>query len=178
MIQLYLSILLGLVLSTSCANTNMSKQGVKSEESVSSELQLSDVDFSAEVAGRFYTYFRFVNQTSVPIHISYLQKACDEASSQFIAQYHDAVDVIQSYEGFKNFGDSYCDKFIFFNKSEELRDRYIMLVCNEDYLANDALWSEEVVDDNTIIRNFVITEHMYKEMKKIARKRNTNIIYR
>lgn len=178
MIQLYLSILLSLVLSTSCANTNMSKQGVKSEESVSPELQLSDVDFSAEVAGRFYTYFRFVNQTSVPIHISYLQKAYDEASSQFIAQYHDAVDVIQSYEGFKNFGDSYCDKFIFFNKSEELRDRYIMLVCNEDYLSNDALWSEEVVDDNTIIRNFVITEHMYKEMKKIARKRNTNIIYR
>lgn len=86
--------------------------------------------------------------------------------------------MIQSYEGFKNFGDSYCDKFIFFNKSEELRDRYIMLVCNEDYLSNDALWSEEVVDDNTIIRNFVITEHMYKEMKKIARKRNTNIIYR
>lgn len=67
MIQLYLSILLSLVLSTSCANTNMSKQGVKSEESVSFELQLSDVDFSAEVDGRFYTYFRFVNQTSVPI---------------------------------------------------------------------------------------------------------------
>ena len=57
MIQLYLSILLSLVLSTSCANTNMSKQGVKSEESVSSELQLSDVDFSAEVGGRLRSLF-------------------------------------------------------------------------------------------------------------------------
>lgn len=130
------------------------------------DTNLTEIDMSLEKDNKFYTYFRFVNETGVPILIEYVEKGYDVASMQYIAPYNDAIDKFVSDAEFVTFRDSYGLIHIYYNFTEESsNDDYIKVECIEGDLLDDALWSNEEIDANSIIRTFVVTKQMYEDIK-------------
>lgn len=130
------------------------------------DTNLTAIDMSLEKDNKFYTYFRFVNETGVPILIEYVEKGYDVASMQYIAPYNDAIDKFVSDAEFVTFRDSYGLIHIYYNFTEESsNDDYIKVECIEGDLLDDALWSTEEIDANSIIRTFVVTKQMYEDIK-------------
>lgn len=146
-----------------CAMTSCEKESAPTKIP---ETQLSEIDMSSEKEDKFYTYFRFVNETGVPILIEYVEKGYDVASMQYIAPYNDAIDKFVSDAEFVTFRDSYGLIHIYYNFTEESsNDDYIKVECIEGDLLDDALWSNEEIDANSIIRTFVVTKQMYEDIK-------------
>ena len=130
------------------------------------DTNLTEIDMSLEKDNKFYTYFRFVNETGVPILIEYVEKGYDVASMQYIAPYNDAIDKFVSDAEFVTFRDSYGLIHIYYNFTEESsNDDYIKVECIEGDLLDDAQWSNEEIDANSIIRTFVVTKQMYEDIK-------------
>lgn len=130
------------------------------------DTNLTEIDMSLEKDNKFYTYFRFVNETGIPILIEYVEKGYDVASMQYIAPYNDAIDKFVSDADFVTFRDSYGLIHIYYNFTEESsNDDYIKVECIEGDLLDDALWSNEEIDANSIIRTFVVTKQMYEDIK-------------
>ena len=129
------------------------------------QVELSDIDMSAEREDVYYTYFRFVNETGVPILVEYLENGFDVVTAHFISPYFDAVDKKSSSSGFVHFGDYYANIHIYYNRGEDGVDNdYIKVSCTEGGVLDNSLWVEEIVDNNSVIRTFVFTRQMYSSL--------------
>ena len=65
-----------------CAITSCEKESAPTKIP---ETQLSEIDMSSEKEDKFYTYFRFVNETGVPISIEYVKNGSDIGTIHYVA---------------------------------------------------------------------------------------------
>ena len=143
-----------------CAMTSCEKERIP-------ETQLSEIDMSSEKEDKFYTYFRFVNETGVPISIEYVKNGSDIGTIHYVASYRDAVDRHISETEFVAFKDCIWLLRIYYNITEESSNSdYIKVECSEGGLLDYALWSREEIDANSLVSTFVVTEKMYEEANK------------
>lgn len=147
-----------------CAMTSCEKESAPTKIP---ETQLSEIDMSSEEEDEFYTYFRFVNETGVPISIEYVKNGSDIGTIHYVASYRDAVDRHISETEFVAFKDCIWLLRIYYNITEESSNSdYIKVECSEGGLLDYALWSREEIDANSLVSTFVVTEKMYEEANK------------
>ena len=133
------------------------------------EIRCSEIDMSQEKDDAFYTYFRFVNETDVPIVIEYLMHHIDIFTIYDIAPYSDVVDILpyKSQTEFVHFKDVFNPRItVYYNLSDGNTDNYTKVHYDEEIVYDDNRWSDNLVDHNSMVRTFVITQKMYNDAKK------------
>lgn len=132
------------------------------------EIRCSEIDMSQEKDDAFYTYFRFVNETDVPIEVEYLIRRGDSFDWHDIAPYSDAVSLpCKSLTEFVHFKDVFNARItVYYNLSDGNTDNYTKVHYDEEIVYDDNRWSDNLVDHNSMVRTFVITQKMYNDAKK------------
>ena len=137
------------------------------EPSVEPETQLTDIDMSNENDDAFYTYFRFVNETGVPIYMIFFERGFDSGEWLWIDPYFDAVYRIVSWTNFFTINEKMYNFEVYYNK-EPGKEPEAIAEDEATGLLDENLWSVEQVDENSMIRTFVFTKQMYKDALKAA----------
>lgn len=149
-----------IVFNVACDATRQSVDSVLEKP----EVQLTEIDMSKEKDDAFYSYFRFINETDVPMLITYLERGYDDVTPHYVDSYCDVVDGISSIADFQTFGECFAHVEIFYNRAIGFNDNYVKEMHSANYgLLNDSLWQEEIIDDNSKVFTFVFTQQMYED---------------
>lgn len=132
------------------------------------QLQLTEIDMSSEVDENYYTYFRVINKTGVPIVFRAVQLNTDIGVSSYMENYHDGILYIYPIgRDFKCFSETVFPFVeIKYNYNEETGESSVLAEYRGDTPGNildDDMWSKEIIDENSIVRTFVFTEQMYND---------------
>ena len=158
----YLFIVLALsVMLISCQRDEAIKSGEP-------QLQLTEIDMSSEVDENYYTYFRVINKTGAPIVFKAVQSGSDIGVYSYMENYHDGILYIYPIgRDFKYFSETVFPFIeIEYNYNKETGESSVLAEYRGDTPGNildDDMWSKEIIDHNSIVRTFVVTEQMYNE---------------
>lgn len=134
-----------------------------------SMVTLTEIDMSRENSDLNYVYYRFINETGVPICIEYVEPYSDLGMSGELTNHTDMVArIVCDQKGFKSVDESFAAIVVFYNRLYSMDYKGNMVVYkapDEGSPMNPASWSEEVVDRNSVIRTFTFTKEHYNAIK-------------
>ena len=123
------------------------------------EVQYSEIDMSLERSDRFYTYFRIINKTNVRLQVLHKEFYSCDVFHIYIDPYRDGTTRYESRTEFMHFAE--CFEFLYIWYDTEAGR--LKVSCTEDDLLNNELWTEEIIDENSAVHTFVITQQMYEQ---------------
>lgn len=163
-INVFILIACAVVFNVSCDTAGQCIDNVPAKP----EVQLTEIDMSKEKDDAFYTYYRFINETGVPMLITYVERGYDIATMHYVDSSCDVVDKMSSAIGFKTFKEGFGYVKIFYNRAIGVDNNYVKEMHSDNYgLFNDSLWQEEIIDDNSKVCTFVFAQQMYEDAKEI-----------
>lgn len=137
------------------------------------EVQLTPVDMSNEEPGTYYTYFRFINTTGNTICIEAVEYYSDIGTYFQIENGDDGVARLgQSSKGFKSIVEIFPGLKVYYNYDEGRKNNYEMRYSDPNATGspyNILSWSDEKVDDNSLIRTFTFTKKHAEEAKNSSK---------